>query len=176
MPRTHFGRAPIPADQLLDHFWSKVNKDGPVPAHRPELGPCWIWTDHRKANGYGQFYVNRRPVYAHRFAYEQAHGPLGSQETRHKCDNGQGGCVRPDHMEPGTAADNARDCVERGRTAKGERNGQAKLSDAQVAALRALINLRGVAPGMERMLIAQAMGISRQHLNDIIAMRKRRIG
>src|SRR6478609_5365672 len=27
-----------------DRFWKKVDKNGPIPAHRPELGPCWIWT------------------------------------------------------------------------------------------------------------------------------------
>lgn len=25
-------------------FWEKVNKDGPIPEHQPELGPCWEWT------------------------------------------------------------------------------------------------------------------------------------
>ena len=27
---------------LAERFWAKVNKDGPVPEHRPDLGPCWI--------------------------------------------------------------------------------------------------------------------------------------
>jgi|SRR5580658_5854190 hypothetical protein len=25
-----------------ERFWSKVDKNGPVPSHRPELGQCWI--------------------------------------------------------------------------------------------------------------------------------------
>ncbi len=29
---------------LADRFWAKVNKDGPIPAHMPHLGPCWLWT------------------------------------------------------------------------------------------------------------------------------------
>jgi hypothetical protein len=28
---------------LEERFWEKVDKNGPVPAHRPELGPCWVW-------------------------------------------------------------------------------------------------------------------------------------
>ena len=27
----------------MKRFWSKVNKAGSVPPHRPELGPCWVW-------------------------------------------------------------------------------------------------------------------------------------
>lgn len=27
----------------LQRFWSKVDKGGPVPPHRLELGPCWLW-------------------------------------------------------------------------------------------------------------------------------------
>lgn len=173
MPRTRFDREGVPSAELVAHFWSKVDRDGPVPEHAPELGPCWIWTDYRKANGYGQFYVDRKPVYAHRFAYEQTYGLLGGRKARHRCDNGQGGCVRPDHMQPGTQADNVRDCVERGRTARGERNGQAKLTDAQVAALREWRKLRGdLIPG-ERALIGAALGISKTHLGDILRGRKR---
>src|SRR5689334_22820694 len=44
---------------LEDTFWPKVNKTGPIPAHRPELGPCWEWIGKRHRNGYGQ--VGARP-------------------------------------------------------------------------------------------------------------------
>lgn len=117
MPRTwHTGNKPVPDDQLIDHFWSKVNKCGPVPGHRPELGACWIWTDSDNGHGYGRFSIRRKTVYAHRFAFELTYGPLSpGEQARHKCDNGAGGCVRPYHMERGTAADNARDAIERGR-------------------------------------------------------------
>lgn len=107
--------ARIPDDQIVCHFWSKVNKNGPVPPHRPELGPCWIWQEGTNGRGYGVFSVRRKKVYAHRFVCELTYGPLGEKEqARHKCDNGRGGCVRPDHIEPGTALDNSRDAKERG--------------------------------------------------------------
>ncbi len=59
-----------------DRFWSKVDKDGPVPAHRPDLGPCWLWTAAR-THGYGRFGVTHcKMVPAHKWAYESVHGPL----------------------------------------------------------------------------------------------------
>lgn len=172
MPRTWFGRSPVPTVELVSHFWSKVNKDGPT--IRPDLGPCWIWTDGRKKNGYGQFYVGRRPVYAHRFAYELTRGTLAPGEVvRHRCDNGSGGCVRPEHLDAGSQLDNAQDCVSRGRTARGERNGQSKLSDAQVTALKQWRALRpDLLPG-ERALLGKMLGLSKNYLNEIWSGRKR---
>src|SRR5687767_3489091 len=54
----------------LVRFWAKVNKNGPIPEHRPDLGPCWLWTA-ALTKGYGQFRLNGRMVYAYTFAYEQ---------------------------------------------------------------------------------------------------------
>lgn len=64
------------------------------------------------------------------------HGPSkGRKETRHlngiKTDN------RPTNLAWGTAKDNAADRDSHGTTAKGEANGAAKLSDAQVIEIRA---------------------------------------
>ena len=55
----HYQRARNPPKTmpLEDRFWAKVDKNGPVPAHRPELGPCWIWTAARFKRGYGKFGV-----------------------------------------------------------------------------------------------------------------------
>lgn len=33
--------------ELIARFWVKVDKNGTAPAHRPELGPCWLWTGNR---------------------------------------------------------------------------------------------------------------------------------
>lgn len=42
---------------LEERFWSKVDRNGPVPEHRPDLGPCWLWTAYVDAHGYGVFSV-----------------------------------------------------------------------------------------------------------------------
>lgn len=64
---------------------------------------CHIWKRSKTPAGYGQHYVLGRPVYAHRFAYEEAYGPLEGADDgddwtiHHKC--GQPDCVNPAHLE-----------------------------------------------------------------------------
>jgi hypothetical protein len=58
----------------------------------------------------------------------------------HRCDNPR--CVRPEHLFLGTPLDNTRDCVAKGRIARGERSGRARLSAAQVYEIRSR-HLRG---------------------------------
>ena len=80
-------------------FWAKVNKDGPVPLNRPDLGPCWLWTAGLGGNGYGRFRANKRMTYAHRFAYELLVGPVPEgAELDHLCRVRH--CTRYDHLEP----------------------------------------------------------------------------
>lgn len=70
---------------------------------------CWNWIGARQAGGYGRFMLSSRPtvlVLAHRFAFEQAHGPIGDDLTLdHLCRNTS--CVKPDHLEPVTREENA---------------------------------------------------------------------
>lgn len=53
---------------------------------------------------------------------------------RHKCDNRL--CCNPAHLELGTTGDNNRDAMIRGRNAKGQKNGRAKLTVEQVLEIR----------------------------------------
>jgi hypothetical protein len=88
-------------------FWLKVNKDGPVPAHRPELSACWVWTKVKSRAGYGFFRLGDKQRYAHCVAFEWAHGPVpAGLELDHLCRNTS--CVNPSHLEPVTGAENKR--------------------------------------------------------------------
>lgn len=83
---------------LHNRFWSKVNKNGPVPELRPELGPCWIWNSAKQSDGYGSFWFAGRAALAHRIAYEWENGPIPlGLEPDHLCRTRA--CVRPSHME-----------------------------------------------------------------------------
>lgn len=82
-------------------FWSKVNKDGPVPERRPDLGPCWLWLGHCDDRGYGRFDYERRHGHAHRFSYRLAFGDLPTDTYREELDHlcRVPACVRPTHLE-----------------------------------------------------------------------------
>ncbi len=100
-----------------ERFDSHVDKNGPIV--RPELGPCWVWTSAKSRFGHGRFRLGGRgskQIGAHRWAWEQAHGPTMLQVCHH-CDNPS--CVRTEHLFEGTQLDNMRDMAAKGRRAPG---------------------------------------------------------
>lgn len=88
-----------------ERFWAKVNKDGPIPNGRPDLGPCWLWTGAKDQRGYGHLTSNGRTLQAHRHGYELTVGPIPAKLVMdHLCR--VVACVRPSHLEPVTHATN----------------------------------------------------------------------
>ena len=125
-----------------ERFWSHVDKNGPTPEHRPELGPCWLWTGHVNSSGYGLTSIGGRGATASRVAYIMTYGepPADKPFALHECDNSI--CVRPDHLYAGDHAQNMADMANRGRSASHERQHAAKLTEEQVAAIRATLGSR----------------------------------
>jgi hypothetical protein len=78
------------------------------------LTPCWMWQLAKNRKGYGMCWdPSGKTVLAHRFYYEGEHGPIPADlQLDHLCH--VPGCVRPEHLEPVTAAENVR----RGRATK----------------------------------------------------------
>ena len=88
-----------------ERFWEKIERNGPVPEGRPDLGPCWIWTSALHDAGYGMLSINNRAVRAHRFAYLLLVGPIPpNTELDHLCR--VRACVNPGHLEPVTHREN----------------------------------------------------------------------
>lgn len=90
-------------------FWAKVDKNGPAPEARPELGPCWLWTSALDNGGYPLFWVGEtmRAGKAHRLAYEELVGPIPAGLTLdHLCSVRR--CVNPAHLDPCTMGENVR--------------------------------------------------------------------
>lgn len=95
---------------------------------------CWLWQGQSAGAGYGLVRGDGgRKRLTHRVAYERVHGPIPARMfVCHRCDTPA--CVNPSHLFLGSAADNARDMVAKGRKAlrRGADNPFATLEEAQV--------------------------------------------
>ncbi|MFB8182628.1 HNH endonuclease signature motif containing protein [Streptomyces sp. NPDC055966] len=90
-------------------FWAKVDKDGPIPEQRPDLGPCWVWTGYiNSVTGYGNFGGRKAGTQlVHRIAYQYLVGPIpAGKHLDHLCRRRE--CLRPSHLEPVTPRENIR--------------------------------------------------------------------
>lgn len=133
--------------KLEQRFWSHVAKKSP--------SECWLWTGSCFVDGYGMITkaIGCKTARAHRVSWYLANGrmPERSECVCHKCDVRN--CVNPAHLFLGSHEDNMRDAVSKGRMdsgesksrkIRGERNGNALLTDDQVREIKRL--LIGVGP------------------------------
>lgn len=141
-------------------FWRRVDKSA----------DCWVWTGSVTKKGYGIFSHDKgHSIHAHRFAYQEKHGPIPvGLKVLHRCDNPP--CCRDEHLFLGTDADNAADREAKGRGAshKGELNGRSKLTWAKVDDIRRIRSESGI--GAHR--ITKRFGIGRTTAQEIIDGKK----
>jgi hypothetical protein len=126
---------------------------------------CWPWTRKRSPDGYGRVTNYSGTVQAHRAVMEQLHGPIDPDlDVMHLCNNPP--CCNPAHLRIGTAAENMAYMVACGRALIVERQAHAKLTAADVMAIR---KRRASGETMQR--IADDYGVSSSHVSYICSGR-----
>lgn len=144
------------AQALEARLWEKVKKNGPVPEHRPELGPCWVWTGARRSGGYGVLRIGRSSVPAHQLAFESRFGDMPKgMVCCHFCDNPP--CCNPSHLFAGTMKDNSRDMIAKGR------GGKTRLTDDHI---KRIFDLRDA--GLTAAQISEDVGCHRAHIGKVL--------
>lgn len=133
---------------------------------------CWNWTGSMLPSGYGQVSHNGSPRRAHRVSYEVHRGPIPDSAgyhgtcVLHRCDNRA--CINPEHLFLGSPADNAADMMSKGRQPRvkchGAANGQARLTEAEVLAIRDAV-------GLSQRAIAKKFGVAQGQVS-LIRLRK----
>ena len=121
---------------IEDRFWLKVQK----------TESCWLWQGGTAGFGYGTLCVGShldnslQRIPAHRFSWQLHYGPIPEgREVCHNCPTGDNpSCVNPAHLFLDSHKGNMLDAQAKGRMPRGERNGQAKLSEEDVMEIRRL--------------------------------------
>lgn len=135
-----------------------------IAGERPTTG-CWVWGGTKKTGGYGVMSHRGKHHSAHRLAYLIYKGvDPRDQHVCHTCDNPS--CVNPAHLWLGTHQDNMADrkAKGRGRTPQGVEHWKAKLTEAQVKAIRA----EGARGLKSFTALAHEFGVSRTTISNII--------
>lgn len=135
------------ARPVSERFWEKVQK----------TEGCWFWIAAHSGDRYGRIRRGLRSgeyVKAHRMSWELHYGPIPEgMEVLHQCDTPL--CVRPDHLFLGTQLDNMRDMIAKGRDCRGEQISTAKLTAADVIAIR-----NAYKAGARQGFLAEQYGVS----------------
>lgn len=96
-----------PRKTILERFFDKINKNGPLPTDIHHLGRCWTWTASLRGDGYGQFSFEGRMIGSHRVSVMLFGRSIDRKmEIDHLCNNII--CVNPDHLDIVTSQENSK--------------------------------------------------------------------
>jgi hypothetical protein len=145
-----------------------------------ERSGCWLWTKSIAKSGYGQIGFMGKNAYAHRVAWIVHNGDIQEGlHVLHKCD--VKACINPCHLFLGTAAENVRDMIAKGRARmsgpsgdrnplrlypgllSGEKHGMAKLTANAVKQIR-----NRYAAGETQKSLSREFGVNQPHISRIV--------
>lgn len=126
-----------------DRFWNAIDKTSSVTN-------CWLWKGPLLSSRYGQFFTSGKMFRAHRVSFILSGGDdlCNGSLVLHRCRNRH--CVNPAHLYSGTQKQNCADREKDGTVARGNRhgshqhpeivqgesNGNSKLTESLVRAMR----------------------------------------
>jgi predicted XRE-type DNA-binding protein len=160
--------------EWINKFWSRVDK---APGHGPH-GDCWLWMMGGTTAGYGVTWLpveqpntRSKSMYAHRVAFLITHGhiPVDRPLILHRCDTRR--CCNPDHLFPGTDADNVHDMWSKGRAVADPSAAIRVAAEVNRRITRAMIaEIRHLAAttGLTQRSIAQRFGVSGSCVSAIV--------
>ena len=155
MERTYGGLTPY------YRFWAHVQIGG--------LDECWNWTRSVSRLGYGQLRFRKKIHSAHRIAWVLTFPDIPIvDKVLHRCDNRR--CCNPIHLFLGSQADNMRDMAAKNRNFKaiGEKNGRAKITNAQVLEI-----LEMSQNGITQTEIAKKFSLASSRISQIVSANQR---
>lgn len=145
---------------------------------KPMPNGCIEWTGNIDTTGYGRFGFDQKILLAHRVSWVLFKGEIPKDMCiLHKCDNPP--CVNPEHLFLGDRGENARDMAKKGRQwvqknpngrpicplelkPRGEKHGNAKLSNEEVLSIRTRF-----CAGEKQKDLAAIFGVSKSLVNQI---------
>lgn len=132
----------------------------------PTDGRCWIWPGPKDKEGYGVISdENRKQIRVHRLSYEMwiARIPEGKY-VLHSCDNPP--CFNPSHLRTGTGIENTAERDAKGRQQRGERHHRARLTEADVRAIRVAYEA-----GATQTALGIQHGVTQRQVSEIVLRR-----
>jgi len=143
-----------PRTDVVSRIFSRVEQNG----------DCLLWKGPKTSDGYGSIGIGRSTnKRVHRVVWELSHGEIPKGKlVCHSCDTPL--CVNVNHLFLGTPRDNTQDMIRKGRDyrPRGENHPNAKVNDAQVAAIRYWRS-----QGRTLSAIADSFGISFQRVSAL---------
>lgn len=130
---------------------------------------CPKWPFARGRGGYGRVQHEGRVIDVHRLVCELTHGPAPSPRhvAAHLCGKGADGCFGAGCIVWKTKSENQADRLLHGTANVGEAAYQSKLTDQQIAEIRAM------AGSLAHREIAERFGISRSYVTQLASGKKR---
>ena len=123
---------------------------------------CIVWQLAKTPEGYGITYHWGRKTYVHRLIWYLTYKYWSDKLVLHSCNNVS--CINVDHLFEGTYQDSMNEMKRKGRTTIGAKNGNAKLTEQEVIAIKNLYKTGKYS----QTKLAELYAISKESIRNIL--------